>query len=157
MSQLLEVIEDWTKALEKGDPIDALYLDFRKAFDNVPHQCLLIKLRACRVTGCAFEWIRAFLTDRQQQVVVGGCGSPWSTVTSGVPQGSVLGPLLFLIFINDMPMEVSSSIKIFADDTKVYRPVARDRDHEELQKDVDAMTEWSDTWQLPFNPIPGGL
>ena len=150
-SQLLEVIEDWTEALEQGKPIDSLYLDFRKAFDSVPHQRLLSKLRSCGITGCAFNWIRAFLTDRQQQVVVGGSESPWSPVSSGVPQGSVLGPLLFLIFINDMPTVVSSTIKMFADDTKVYRPLGSDDDHENLQRDLDAITEWSDIWQLPFN------
>ena len=144
-------MEDWTKALEKGELIDALYFDFRKAFDSVPHQRLLSKLRACGVTGRAFDWIQAFLTDRQQQVVVRGCDSTWLLVASGIPQGSVLGPTLFLLFINDMPSAVSSSIKMFADDTKIYHPVTLDLDRERLQKDLDAVVAWSDAWQLPFN------
>ena len=138
-TQLLEVMEDWTKALEKGEPIDALYLDFSKAFDSVPHQRLLSKLRACGVSGTLLEWIHCFLTGRQQQVVVGGCCSSWSPVTSGVPQGSVIGPTLFLLFINDMPDVLSSAVKMFADDTKVYRPVPLKQDCAALQRDLDAL------------------
>ena len=150
-TQLLEAMEDWTKMLENGDPVDALYLDFRKAFDSVPHERLLTKLDACGVSGNILDWIRSFLTDRQQRVVVRGSSSPWSPVTSGVPQGSVLGPTLFILYINDMPSAVSSSVKIFADDTKIYRKVAEEGDRSRLQDDLDAVAAWSDSWQLPFN------
>jgi len=150
-TQLLEVQEDWTRILENGDPIDVLYLDFRKAFDSVPHERLLTKLSACGVSGHILDWIRSFLTDRQQQVVVRGSSSPWSPVTSGVPQGSVLGPTLFILYINDMPSIVSSSVKIFADDTKIYRNVAKEEDRLRLQSDLDAVTSWSDSWLMPFN------
>ena len=119
-TQLLEVLEDWSRSIEVGNPIDTIYLDFQKAFDSVPHERLLRKLQAYGVTGYLLQWIRAFLSDRKQQVVVRGCRSEWVAVTSGVPQGSVLGPLLFLVYINDLPEVVSSSIKIFADDTKLY-------------------------------------
>ena len=85
-SQLLEVLEEWTTTMENGDPLDAVYLDFRKAFDSVPHQRLLNKLRACGVAGKVLDWIQSFLTGRHQQVIIGGHKSPWSPVLSGVPR-----------------------------------------------------------------------
>ena len=150
-TQLLEVLEEWTQILEDGDPVDALYLDFRKAFDSVPHRRLLNKLSACGVAGGALEWIRSFLTGRHQQVIIKGRTSPWSPVLSGVPQGSVLGPTLFIVYVNDLPSVVNSSVKIFADDTKVYRNVSTQEDRRLLQSDLDAVSRWSDIWQLPFN------
>ena len=122
-TQLLETLDEWTSILEEGDPVDALYLDFSKAFNSVPHQHILLKLRSCGVGGKLLDWVEAFLTGRRQRVTVNGLRSEWATVTSGVPQGTVLGPLLFVVFLNDMPGEISSSIKMFTDDTKVYRSV----------------------------------
>ena len=151
MTQLLEVVEDWTKMIEDGDPVDALYLDFRKAFDSVPHERLLTKLRACGISGSIIDWIRSFLTDRRQQVIVSGHRFPWVPVTSGVPQGSVLGPTLFIIYINDMPSIINSSVKIFADDTKIYRKVTEEQDRLQLQSELDAVSDWSNKWQMPFN------
>ena len=148
-TQLMEVVEDWTAAMEDGDPVDVVYLDFAKAFDSVPHQRLIHKLHAYGIRGKLLNWITAFLLDRQQRVVVQGSRSAWAPVTSGVPQGSVLGPVLFTIFVNDMPWEVSSSIKLFADDTKLYRRVPRGDD--DLQADIDALVRWSTKWLLPFN------
>ena len=122
-SQLLEVLEEWSRSIEHGDPIDVVYVDFKKAFDAVPHHRLLRKLQSCGISGCLLRWIEAFLCDRKQEVVLNGCHSGPTPVTSGVPQGSVLGPLLFIVYINDLPPVVSSSTKMFADDTKVYREV----------------------------------
>ena len=150
-SQLLEVLEDWSRWIEEGEAVDALYLDFKKAFDSVPHQRLLSKLASYGVAGKLWNWIAAFLQDRQQRVVIRGCSSPWAAVSSGVPQGSVLGPALFILYINDLPSVVDSSIKIFADDTKIYGKVSHNAAHDELQKDLNAVTAWSDKWQLPFN------
>ena len=150
-SQLLEVIQDWSCSIEQGDAIDALYLDFKKAFDAVPHQRLLNKLESYGITGNLKKWITSFLEDRRQQVVLRGCASPWASVTSGVPQGSVLGPILFILYINDLPEAVASTIKIFADDTKIYRSVSPSSGFIELQKDLEAVTLWSEKWQLPFN------
>ena len=150
-TQLLETLEEWTSMLEQGDPVDALYLDFSKAFNSVPHQRLLLKLYACGVRGKLLDWVKAFLTGRRQRVTVCGAKSDWAEVTSGVPQGTVLGPLLFVVFVNDLPGEVLSSVKIFADDTKIYRSVGQGSDVQALQRDLDALVEWSERWQLPFN------
>ena len=107
--------------LENGKPVDVVYMDFAEAFDSVPHEHLLQKLRAYGISRTLLSWIRAFLTGRMQRVVTDGAKSGWKKVNSGVPQGSVLGPVLFLEYINDLPEAVSSSVKIFADDTKVFR------------------------------------
>ena len=123
-SQLLEVLEDWCKILEVGDPVDVVYLDFRKAFDAVPHNRLLRKLSSYGIAGKLLRWIEEFLSGRSQQVVVNGSHSDLAVVRSGVPQGSVLGPLLFLLFVNDIPSVVDCSVKMFADDTKLYRNVS---------------------------------
>ena len=148
-SQLMEAIEDWSAAVEDGDPVDIAYLDFSKAFDSVPHQRLLGKLRAYGVRGKLLGWIEAFLVGRKQRVVIQGSKSAWAPVTSGIPQGSVLGPTLFTIFVNDMPSQVTNSIKLFADDTKLYCRVPDDGAG--LQADIDALVRWSEKWLLPFN------
>ena len=148
-SQLMEVMEDWSAALEDGDPVDVAYLDFAKAFDAVPHRRLLSKLSAYGVRGKLLAWIEAFLIDRRQRVVVQGSKSAWALVTSGIPQGSVLGPTLFTIFINDMPQQVGNCVKLFADDTKLYRRVPDSTCG--LQADIDALMRWSKKWLLPFN------
>ena len=150
-TQLLEVIDEWSRLIENGEPLDTIYLDFKKVFDAVPHQRLFRKLQAYGIHGNLLRWIESFLSGRKQQVLLGSCHSRWSPVPSGVPQGSVLGPLLFLVYINDIPDVVTSSIKIFADDTKVYRSVANPFQIQDLQQDIDSVVEWSDRWQLPFN------
>ena len=150
-TQLLETLDDWTRMLEEGNRVDAIYLDFSKAFNSVPHQRLLLKLRSCGVGGKLLNWIAAFLMGRQQRVTVNGVRSDWVEVTSGVPQGTVLGPLLFVVFVNDLPGNVSSSVKMFADDTKIYRNIGQTSDIQLLQRDLDALLEWSERWQLPFN------
>ena len=148
-SQLIEVLDDWSKALEADQSVDVLYLDFQKAFDSVPHQRLIHKLRCYGISGKLLVWIEKFLTTRTQQVALNGFSSDWTEVVSGVPQGSVLGPLLFLVFVNDMPETVRSSIMMFADDTKLYSRV--DTLQNELQPDLEALVRWSETWQMPFN------
>ena len=150
-TQLLKVLDEWTKQIDQGLPIDVIYMDFAKAFDSVPHKRLLLKLSAYGIRGKLLDWIGSFLIGRKQRVTVNGVSSKWSQVSSGVPQGSVLEPLLFLVFINDLPEAVNSNKEIFADDTKLYREVQCKPDAEELQNDLDKLLIWSQNWQLPFN------
>ena len=121
----------------KGLPVDIIYLDFQKAFDKVPHQRLLLKLKAHGIRDSIIDWIEQWLTDRRQCIVIDGEVSNWKSVLSGVPPGSVLGPLLFLIYINDLDDNITSNVLKFADDTKVFRKVNTDGDKQHLQNDLD--------------------
>ena len=150
-TQLLEIMEIWTSMLDNGAAWDCIYLDFAKAFDRVPHQRLLVKLRACGISGKVLKWIQGFLSDRRQSVSINDSKSEWKPVTSGIPQGSVLGPLLFVVFINDLPQEINSCTKLFADDTKIFRAIENAVDAEALQSDIDKLSKWAAKWQLPFN------
>lgn len=151
VTQLIEVLDDWTEKLDHHNAIDAIYLDFQKAFDTVPHKRLIHKLRGYGITGNLLGWIKNFLNERKQKVVLNGAESNWSHVTSGIPQGSVLGPILFTIYINDLPDVVDNIAKLFADDTKVYAVVNNIEEQDTLQKDLDNLVDWSDKWLLKFN------
>ena len=151
VTQLLLIMEHWTDLMDKGIPIDNIYMDFSKAFDSVPHQRLLYKLTMYGIKGLPNQWIESFLSDRKQRVSINGQYSEWADVTSGVPQGSVLGPLLFLIFINDLPSMLNCFTKIFADDTKIYNKAETIADSKFLQEDINMAAKWSEIWQLPFN------
>lgn len=148
VSQLLEVVDDFSSLVDQGQSFDVIYLDFKKAFDSVPHQRLLLKLQAYGITGNILLWIEDFLLNRVQTVKVGNDYSESSPVLSGIPQGSVLGPTLFTIFINDLLECAESFCKIFADDTKVYNVSTK---HCQIQNDLDKIHLWSQTCQLPFN------
>ena len=151
ITNLLSFLEDVSLSLDSGHCIDVIYLDFQKAFDKVPLGRLMVKLRQLGIQGRCADWINSWLNDRSQRVVVNGKFSSWREVTSGVPQGSVLGPVLFLIFINDIDSSLTSSISKFADDTKLYRKVNDEKDASLLQKDLDRLLTWSQTWQMSFN------
>ena len=151
MTQLLTCIDDWSEALDKGEPLDAIYLDFKKAFDTVPHRRLIQKLKSYGIDGNVKDWIASFLNNRKQRVSINGHTSPWSSVTSGIPQGSVLGPILFVVFINDLPDVVKSVVRIFADDTKLYGSVATEGGRSQIQEDINSLSDWSDKWLLKFN------
>ena len=151
MTNLLLCMEDWTEFIEDGHPIDIIYTDFAKAFDRVPHQRQLQKIKHLGIVGMTRKCIKAFLSERIQQVRVDQSFSSWIPVKSGIPQGSVMGPILFVIFINDMPDVVDSMCQLFADDAKLYRNVTSPEDNRKLQDDLDRIYEWSTLWQLPFN------
>ena len=153
VTQLLAVglLDSWTLALDEGGNIDTIYLDFAKAFETVPHQRLLVKLRGYGIEGRILTWIEAFLTDRRQRVVVNDSRSSWAYVTSGIPQGNVIGPMLFIIYINDMPSSVLSSIYLFADDAKLYGNMSSNYNPPTLQHDLQQLEKWSEKWQLRFN------
>ena len=149
--QLITIMEHWTKLIDEGSTIDTVYLDFSKAFDSVPHQRLLMKLKKFNIGERTIAWISDFLKNRKQRVCVSGKFSNWTDVISGVPQGSVLGPILFLIYINDLPETINSFVKIFADDTKIYQNVDKQEERYLLQADIEKANEWANKWQLPFN------
>ena len=128
-----------------------LYLDFSKAFDKVYHRRLLMKLKAHDIDGVVLEWIRRWLTDRKQWVILNGRTSDWLPVLSGVPQGSVLGPCLFLIYIYDIDLNISGEMLKFADDTKVICPIDKVENGATLQADLDKLLDWSNKWQMQFN------
>jgi ribonuclease P/MRP protein subunit RPP40 len=135
-----------------GTRTDVAIMDFSKAFDKVPHQRLLLKLNHYGVRGETLSWIGGFLSNRRQRVLVDGVASPWASVRSGVPQGTVLGPLLFLAYINDLPNYTDSPIRLFADDCLLYRHIKSVQDTEILQRDLDNLAAWERTWQMEFNP-----
>ena len=150
-TQLLQVIDKWTEILDEGGSVDVIYLDLTKAFDTVPHQRLLNKLSGYGVGGRILEWIKQFLTGRRQKVRVGHAELAWSEVLSGVPLGSVLGPVLCVCYINDLPDIISSFLYMYADDTMLFRRVDKGEDRKRLQCDLDLVGDWAGKWQLRFN------
>ena len=136
-----------------ADVIDVIYTDFVKAFDKVPHNRLLLKLQHYNVNLNIVAWIQAFLTNRKHRVKLNNSFSSWCAVLSGIPQGSILGPLLFIIFINDLP-EVCKEINnifLYADDAKLFRHVKTQFDNLLLQDMINSLQSWTDTWQLKLN------
>ena len=150
-TQLIQAINDWANTLDHGHRSDVAIFDFSKAFDSVPHHRLLHKLDYYGIRGCTKEWISSFLQNRSQRVVINGAQSDLQPVLSGVPQGTVLGPLLFLLYINDITVDISSEIRLFADDCILYRQVQSPSDCANLQHDIDKLYNWSRTWQMAFN------
>jgi hypothetical protein len=151
LTNLLEFVEHVAEELDKGEPVDVIYLDFQKAFDKVPHKRLLEKLRAIGIRGRLLNWIKQWLSGRKQRVVVKGKTSNWKDVRSGVPQGSILGPLLFIIFINDIDLGIKNRILKFADDTKIFGKVGTDKEIASLRDDLQRLFDWSESWQMQFN------
>jgi len=151
-TQLLEFMQELHSSADHGHQVDIVVMDFAKAFDKVPHQKLLHKLEWYGVHGEVLSWVGSFLHDRTQRVVVDGCKSSESSVISGVPQSSVLGPLLFLIYINDLPDQVTSKVRLFADDTILYRVIKSPSDQVALQQDLVALQTWESKWQMQFHP-----
>ena len=151
--QLLKVLDRWTEILDHGGAVDIIYCDFMKAFDRVPHARLIDTLHHYSIEDPVLSWIEAFLKDRKQRVIVNGRNSNWYDVLSGIPQGSVLGPILFVIYINSLPSTVEhSEVYLFADDTKIFKGIFSDKDKYDLQSDLDQMQVWSEKSLLLFHP-----
>ena len=131
--------------------MDVVFLDFAKAFDKVPHQRLLLKVASLGIGGKLFDWISNWLLNRTQRVCINGTVSIWKLVLSGIPQRSVLGPLLFLMFINDLDLNIHNVLLKFADDTKICSRIRNSDDEQKLQEDLNTLQEWAYTWQMKFN------
>ena len=151
LTNLLDFFESASKELDSGNDVDLVYLDFCKAFDKVPHCRLIKKLHAHGIRGKVLEWIKSWLSGRRQRVCVDGSLSEWVEVLSGVPQGSVLGPVLFLIYINDLDQGLVSKLGKFADDSKLCKAISGQQDVSALQCDLTQLERWAEKWQMKFN------
>lgn len=151
-TQLVEFFHELASNVDEGGQTDCVFLDFRKAFDTVSHSLLLAKLQTLNFDPNVFIWITNYLLNRRQCVLLNGKCSSYVNVTSGVPQGSVLGPLLFLIFVNDISVGISSRMRLFADDCVLYRQVQNEGDCAYLQNDLDCIVQWCQKWQMTLNP-----
>ena len=156
LSNLINHLDTLTKLIDSGVPVDVLYLDFAKAFDVIPHRRLLAKCAGMGIRGKLLKWIESWLIGRRQRVVINGKASSWLEVTSGVPQGSILGPLLFLIYINDIDTVLinnSGYLSKFADDTKVMFPLDGQSSQQSngLQEIIKRLESWSQKWLMRFN------
>lgn len=152
VTQLLNYLERCAKSLVNGGVVDSIYLDFAKAFDTVPHRRLLGKMEAYGISGNVLNWVKDYLNERTQTVIVNGETSYTAPVLSGIPQGTCLGPLLFVIYINDLLDNIESDGFLFADDTKIFRQISSEQDSLSLQSDIDNLENWSKTWLLRFHP-----
>ena len=152
VTQLLNYLDKCCEMVADGMVVDCIYFDFAKAFDTVPHKRLRKKLTGYGIAGNILQWISEFLANRKQAVIVNGESSSIKDVISGIPQGSVLGPLLFVIYINDLPDHVISNLLLFADDTKLFKEVDSIKDSITIQNDIDTLEKWSHDWLLRFHP-----
>ena len=157
INQLLSITHSIFEAFDCNPSLEvrSVYLDISKAFDRVWHEGLIYKLKRCGVSGNLLLLLKSFLSDRKQRTVLNGQASAWGNVSAGVPQGSILGPLLFLIYINDLTNSLKCSMKLFADDTSLFTAVedpniaASDMNH-----DLEHIALWAHDWRMSFNPDP---
>ena len=153
-TQLITVIDDWANILDKGGQVDTFILDFEKAFDTPPHEQLKCKLYGYGIGWKTLKWIDSFLCDRQQRVMVNGVKSDWAPVCfTGVPQSTVLGPLLFSLYIDDITEDIDSELRLFADDCVCYREIKDTEDTVKLQEDIDRLGCWARSWGMRFRPV----
>ena len=152
-NQLLHTYHTICEAVDKGKEVRAVFCDISKAFDRVCHKGLLFKLRTISCSDSIVNWFLSYLSNRRQRVVINGQASDWASVLAGVPQGSILGPLLFLIFINDIVKHIWCSIRLFADDTSLYIIVDCPLQAGQLlNRDLNAISIWANSWLVTFNP-----
>jgi len=152
-TQLIDCFNDWTLNIENKQSLDVIYIEFAKAFDSVVHRKLILKLMSYGIVGCFFSWISNFLTDRFQYVCIDGFYSSTVRVISGVPQGSVFGRIVFIIFINEVCEIIvgNTTCKLFADDIKLYASVDFNGISHDLHARLDNLMLWSNMWQLKVN------
>ena len=132
-----------------------VYLDISKAFDRVWHDGLIFKLKRCGVAGQLLSLIESFLNDRKQRTVLNGRCSNWGDILAGVPQGSILGPLFFLVYINDLTTDLKCNVKLFADDTSLFTVVQEpNAAAEDMNHDLELISRWAHDWRMSFNPDP---
>jgi ribonucleases P/MRP protein subunit RPP40 len=151
LANLLETVEEWIEALDEGYGLDVLYLDYQKAFDTVPHERLMRKLKWYGIDENLYYWIKDFVSQREMKVDVEVVYSKLNVVDRGVPQGSVLGPLLFVLYVTDIRTLVICSVKLFAHDTKIRRSMRTEEDEKIMQEDIEKLNGWSDDWLLRFS------
>ena len=152
LSPVLNYLDECIQNTVDGHVVDAIYMDFAKAFDTVPHRRLIGKMEAYGISGEILQWVKDYLHERTQTVLVNGEKSYTAPVLSGIPQGTCLGPLLFVIYINDLLDEIDSDGFLFADDTKIFRKIASQEDSSILQSDINKLQKWSEKWLLKFHP-----
>ena len=152
LGQLAELTHDLLTSMHNGRQTDTIVMDFSKAFDKVSHNKLISSLHEYGIDSTTLEWIRSFLSSRTQSVVVDGAESDSLPITPGVPQGSVLGPAMFFVYINSLPKGVNSTVRLFADDTVIYREISEEEDHHTLQADLDTLIQWEREFSMEFHP-----
>ena len=153
--QLLSILHEIYKSFDCNPPKDVrgIFLDLSKAFDRVWHDGLIYKIKRTDITGNSLKLIESFLSNRFQRVVLNGQSSSWAPVCAGVPQGSILGPLFFLIYINDLSKDISSTVKLFADDTSIFSVVDDvNVSVVQLNNDLLKISKWAYQWKMSFNP-----
>ncbi|MCG8048840.1 MAG: reverse transcriptase domain-containing protein [Candidatus Thiodiazotropha endolucinida] len=153
VNQLVDIYNTFCKALDDGKEVRAIFCDVSKAFDRVWHRGLLYKLKQAGIDTTLLQWLVSYLSNRKQRVVIPGACSDWVSIEAGVPQGSILGPLLFLIYINDIVLEINSNVRLFADDTSLYLIVNDPNEAaRQLNFDLEAIHRWAERWLVKFNP-----
>lgn len=157
VTQLAELIHDLSSSIDNQKQVDLILLDFSKAFDRVSHKKLIKKLQSAIGNCSVVHWIKNYLSDRTQYVEINNETSSIAAVTSGVPQGSVLAPLLFLIFINDLPLNIPVTVKLFADDCILYNEINSHEDHIALNNALETVSKWCDDWQMTINAKKSAL
>ena len=147
--KLITILDTWTYEIDRGHHTDVIYMDFKKAFDTVPHKRLISKLNSLNISKEIVNWIEAFISNSRQKVAVNGKESNWHDVKSGIPQGTVLGSLLFVLYINDLPYLTQSDTFLFADDIKIFRSIINTNDQDILQQDITTIEKWSHAHTTP--------
>jgi hypothetical protein len=153
VNQLINIVHIIYEALDKGQDVCFISLDASSAFDRVWHEGLIFKLKQFGISGKLLDWFTSYLSERKQRVVINGQNSTWKYINAGVPQGSILGPILFLIYINDIVTDIESGIFLFADDTCILQAITDiDLTFSMMNRDLDRLNNWANKWLVTFNP-----